>query len=238
MKNHLKALLLVIFMSGCQEPNKKEEMENIIQNQIKGGMLLRQFYSNHVPKLVYQINDQGLKEGYSFSYQKDGALATITSWKNGQKSGEEIIFYPSGEVEEINSYQKGKLEGNSHHYKNGFLTAHHIYRQGKKWYEGIYTGQEKYMDKLYPQIIEEFFFEDKYYAKIRFPMSHKGQINLKVKESGTPVIQQLDKGTFQVVINDALDLDKFKLELEYLPAPSDTLVPTQYSYTHQIYNTE
>lgn len=213
-------------------------MDIILQTKIEDGMLVSEFYPNHVPKIVYHVNDQGLKEGYSISYHKDGALANTTTWENGKKNGKEIIFYPSGEVKEKNFFQKGILEGNSYRYKNGVLTSHQINRQGNTWYEGIYSGQEKYLDKLYPLFIEEFFFEDKYYAKIRFPLDHAGQMTLRVKDRGTPVIEKLDKATFQLVINDALDLDGFVLDLEYQPASSDTLVPSRYSHSHQIYNAQ
>lgn len=157
LKNLLKALLLIVLISECQKPNQQEEKETILQTKIAEGMVVGQFYPNNVLKDIYQINDQGLKEGNSFSYHKDGALANTTSWEKGQKNGKEIIFYPSGEVKEKNFFQKGILEGNSYRFKNGELTSHQINRQGNTWYEGIYSGPEKHLDKIYPLIIEEFF---------------------------------------------------------------------------------
>jgi hypothetical protein len=235
LKNPFKFLLLILFVSGCKEPNKQEEKEMIFQTKTADGMVVSRFYPNQVPKDIYQINDQGRKEGFSFYYNKDGALRTITFWKNGIKNGEEISFDPLGGIKEKTSYTNGLREGNSLRYKNGILTSHQINREGKTWYTGMYSGPEKYLNKLYPHFIEEFFFEDKYYAKIRFPLDHAGQMTVRVKDWGTPVIEQLDNATFQLVINDALDLDGFVLDLEYQPAPSDTLVHSRYLYKHDIY---
>src|SRR5690606_15215246 len=112
--------------------------------------------------------------------------------------------------------------------------THQLFDAGKLVYEGEYVNQVKKEDKLYPWVIEEFLFEDKYYAKIRFPYTFQG--NMKVEVKGyQAVITSLPDQTFQLVINDALDLNGFDLLLSYHAAAQDTLLDTKYTHKHHIY---
>lgn len=82
--------------------------------------------------------------------------------------------------------------------------------------------------------MEEFFFEDKYYAKLRFPLAYSGQLTLQVKNYQA-VISPLPDQTFQVVINDALDLTEYHLLLTYQPAVQDSLGAAEYGFSHVVY---
>ncbi len=233
----------MLSIAGCKKPSSEEISQKnggelTLQTKIANGLLVTQYYPTQIPKEIYLLNNQNLKDGYAYYYHDNGVLIQITHWQNGEKHGEELIYDHSGKLKEKYSFEKGIREGHAFLYNKGTMITHQIFESGKIRYEGFYKGQEKYLNKLYPLFIEEFFFEDKYYAKLRFPMDYRGQIIVKLKDRGSPVIEQLEEHTFQLVINDALDLNGFELELSYHPAPSDTLVYSHYFYPHLIYTTD
>lgn len=49
------------------------------------------------------------------------------------------------------------------------------------------------------------------------------------------VISPLPDQTFQLVINDALDLTEYNLELTYQPGVQDSLLGVSYTYKHVVY---
>lgn len=233
----------MLSIAGCKKPSSEEISQKnggefTLQTNIANGLLVTQYYPTQIPKEIYFLNNQNLKDGYAYYYHDTGVLIQITRWQNGEKHGEELIYDLSGKLKEKYSFEKGIREGHAFLYNTGTLIIHQIFESGKIRYEGFYKGQRKCLNKLYPLFIEEFFFEDKYYAKLRFPMEYRGQIIVKLKDRGSPVIEQLEDHTFQLVINDALDLNGFELEVSYHPAPSDTLVCSHYLYPHLIYTTD
>jgi len=209
------------------------------------GKVIYHYYESNWPEEIYQINAFQKKQGYSFHYHKNGTLIKLSKWENGVKEGRELIFSPSGRPEAVYTYQNGRLHGDVlfFNYPNPLegrrsLSSHQLFREGVKFYEGLYQGGEKHLNKLYPHFLEEFFFEDKYYAKVRFPLEYPGQLEVGIKNRGNFTIGDLGDNTFQLVINDALDLNGYELELNYQPAVLDTLVSSLYSYPHIIYMTE
>lgn len=188
------------------------------------------------------VNKGGDRQGYSFHYHENGALIRLSTWENGVKEGRELIFFPSGKIAGIYPYQNGRSHGDVLLFENftslegiKSLRSHQLFREGIKIYEGLYHETEKHRNKLYPHFVEEFFFEDKYYAKVKFLLDYAGQMEVRVKIRGNPVIEYLGDNTFQLVINDALDLNGYELELSYQPAVRDTLVAFSYVYPHIIY---
>ena len=178
-------------------------------------------------------------------YNENGALVNLSKWENGVKEGKELQFSPQGQLEGIYVYQNGRLHGNILVFENstptennGHLSSHQLFRGGIKVYEGFYQKGDKHLNKLYPHFLEEFFFEDKYYAKVNFFLDYPGQMEVGVKNRGNPIIKDLGDNTFQLVINDALDLNEYELELNYKPTAEDTLVAFSYVYPHIIYMTE
>ena len=241
MKYLLLPLLLSFINTGCKKPSAEEpvvteDKELNIKTKIDDGLLVGQLYNTHLPKEIYHLNSRQLKVGYSFTYHKNGALFQISTWINGEKEGKEWTFSSSGQLEGIYQYHLGLLNGNILLYKGGNLKSHQYAKQGKLLYEGFYKGKEKYFNKLYPLFVEEFFFEDKYYAKLKFPIDYLGQLLVKVKNSGSPLIDQLEDNIFQIVINDALDLNAYELDITYHPAQQDTMVNSTYSFEHTIYS--
>src|SRR5690606_5610369 len=181
LKYLLLPLLLSFIHTGCKKPSGEEplvpEVKKLnIKIPIDEGLLIAQLYDTHLPKEIYHLDFQQLKVGYSFTYHKNGALFHIATWKKGKKEGKEWIFSSTGQLEGIFQYHLGLLNGNILLYKGGALKSHQFAKKGKLLYEGFYKGKEKYYNKIYPLFVEEFFFEDKYYAKLKFPIEYPGQL--------------------------------------------------------------
>lgn len=241
MKYLLLILLLSFINTGCKKPSTEEpvvteDKELIIKSKIEDGLLVGQLYDTHLPKEIYHLDSQQLKVGFSFTYYKNGSLFQISTWEKGVKEGSEWVYSPLGGLTAIQQYKKGLADGNAFTYLDKTLKSHQYRKEGKLLYEAFYKGGEKYSNKLYPVFVEEFFFEDKYYTKIKFPLAYPGQLQIKVKDKGSPFINQMEDNTFQLVINDALDLNAYKLEFTYHPAQQDTLVNSTYSIEHTIYS--
>ena len=162
-----------------------------------------------LPEMIYHINKKGLRYGYAMAYNAAGELLSISNYQEGLQDGSTFVF-------DEDKY------------------LHRIFSQGTIIYESEYQDHQKIADRLYPQVVEEFFFEDKYYAKIKFPISYAGDLEIKVTEYQVVVVPFPDQ-TYQLVINDALDLADYNLELTYQPAVQDTLLGTKYPYKHVVY---
>ena len=245
------ACVIPFLLTGCDQPenaravNKKNDAGVTESYSLPDGKVISHYYEGNKLKEIYVVNAFQHKEGYSFLYNENGTLLKLSRWENGVKEGRELIFSPSGHLQAKNFYQNGQLDGDVLLFENspskennGGLSSHQLFRDGVKIYEGFYQGDIKEHNKLYPYFLEEFFFEDKYYAKVRFLLNYPGQVEVQVKGQGHPVIEYLGDNTFQLVINDALDLNKYKLELSYQQAVRDTLIAFSYVYPHIIYMTE
>src|SRR5690606_33512489 len=136
-----------------------------------------------LPKRVHALDEKEVQSSYAFEYKVNGALLSISHWKQGRQDGDAFIF----------------REGQKSHY---------LFERGKIIYKADYQEQQKIGNRLYPAVVEEFFFEDKYYAKIRFPLPYAGQLDIHV-DGYQAVISPLPDQTFQLVINDALDLTEY-----------------------------
>lgn len=159
--------------------------------------------------MVCLLDEKKAQNGLAVEYQENGGLLAISQWKKGLQEGDTFIF----------------SEGQK---------THQFFEQGKVIYDAIYQEHQKISNRLYPAVVEEFFFEDKYYAKIRFPLPYSGKLDIYV-DGYQAVISPLPEQTFQLVINDALDLTEYSLELAYQPVAQDTLLGAKYSYKHIVY---
>lgn len=241
MKYLLFIFLISVIHTGCKKPSTEEELlakdkELSIETKTNDGLLVCQLYDTYLPKEIYHLNADRLKVGISFTYYKNGSLFQISTWEQGKKEGKEWVYSPVGHLTATLQYKTGLLDGNSFTYLDQNLQSQQFRKEGKLLYEASYKEGEKYSNKLYPVFVEEFFFEDKYYAKIRFPLAYRGQLQTQVKDQGSPFINQLEGNTFQLVINNALDLNAYELEFTYHPAPQDTLVSSTYNVEHAIYS--
>ncbi len=214
-------LLTILFgtLLGCKNPasNASKPLKEVAKNadtlQLSGKRLIIDWGENGLPLNIKPLDDERLQNGYAFHYEENGALSAVSQWKKGMQDGNAFVF------------------------EAGILKAHQIFDAGNLIYEGEYDNKAKKANQLYPKFVEEFFFEDKYYAKIRFPIAFQGELSVQVI-GYQAVVTLLPDQTFQLVINDALDLNKYDLRLKYQPAAQDTLVGSEYMFRHIVYETK
>lgn len=86
----------------------------------------------------------GKKHGKGRYFYEDGRLGGDNYWVNDEKDGQEVLYYPNGNVEVIHHYQKGKLSGNyavfeesgdlersGRYFNNKYFRYQNIYRNGR-----------------------------------------------------------------------------------------------------------
>jgi hypothetical protein len=217
VKNY--GLILLIFMglgtTACKNPaptppvylhEALPPIDTLILSDQKVVIHLGQ---NGLPTMIYPLDEKQILNGTAVEFRENGGLLSVSHWKDGMKEGS---AWAIGEEQII----------------------HQLFCRGKLIYEANYLEREKFGNKLYPTVVEEFFFEDKYYSKIRFPMPYPGKVKLDVLGYQS-VISPLPDQTFQLVINDALDLTEYNLELTYQPAVQDSILGVSYTYKHVVY---
>ncbi len=214
MKAYVFLLILLGWsLTGCKDPAAKfpvkEPTSAIDTLKLSGQQLVIHWGDKSLPKMVCPLDEKQMLNGYAVEFKEDGALLSLSRWVNGLQEGSRFVL------------------GDGQY-------SHQLFDQGKVIYEAEYQNQQKTDNRLYPIVIEEFFFEDKYYAKIRFPFAYHGELNVQVTGYQT-VISPLPDQTFQLVVNDALDLTEYELELTYQPASKDTLHAAKYSFKHLVY---
>lgn len=101
MKKTIKILYLTLFLFSYY--------------QMSSQRVEREYYNNFRVKYEWQVNSNGLKNGYFRSYATDGALYEKGMYKNGLKTGTWISYgIEQGHPNEISStieYQDGKMNG-------------------------------------------------------------------------------------------------------------------------------
>ncbi|MEX2564743.1 MAG: hypothetical protein WD431_02225 [Cyclobacteriaceae bacterium] len=122
-----------------------------------------------------------------------------------------------------------------HSSDNGSQTKKQITKNGYLLYESLSAKGKVTQNHFYPEILDAFLFEDKYYLKLKFPLPFKGKISFTLPENPDYVKTRLEPNYYQLVINDALDLDQVKLRLKYEPAEGDSLIREEYNYTHVVF---
>jgi hypothetical protein len=210
-------LLLILFAwttarcynPAADSPLPMKVMPSVDTLRLAGQKVVVHQGEGGLPKMVYLLDEKEAQDGVAVEYQENGGLLAISQWKKGLQEGDTFIF----------------SEGQK---------THQFFELGKIIYEATYQEQQKVSNRLYPTVVEEFFFEDKYYAKIRFPLPCSGELDIDV-DGYQAVINPLPDQTFQLVINDALDLTEYSLKLAYQPAAQDTLLHAKYSYKHIVY---
>lgn len=210
--------LIILFgiLINCKNPASnasipvKEVAKEADTLQLSGKSLIIAWGENGLPLSIIPLDDGKSPHGYAIHYAENGTLSTISQWKKGMRDGNAFVF------------EEGNVE------------THQLFDAGELIYQGKYEEKVKKNNELYPQFVEEFFFEDKYYAKIRFTFAYRGEIKVQV-QGYQAEISPLPDRTFQLVVNDALDLDAFDLNLTYQPGAQDTLVGSEYTITHIVY---
>lgn len=106
---------------------------------------------------------------------------------------------------------------------------------GISYFESLLVKEKRIYNKFYPKIQDAFLFEDKFYLKAQFSLRYSGELKFSLPEYPDYVLTKIGEQTYQVVINDALDLNRVVFELHYLPSEEDSLVRTDYSFTHVVF---
>ncbi|SEJ12338.1 hypothetical protein SAMN05192553_102505 [Cyclobacterium xiamenense] len=157
-------------------------------------------------------------------------LYTACSKKNERSyRKQEVADEVTGQAAEV-AGQSGwfdKTEGDS--------TWQTYWQNGKRYYESIWVLDKRVGNKFFPKIQDAFLFEDKFYLKATFPVAYAGEIQFTFPEYPDYTLNRIGEQAFQVVINDALDLNRVVFSLEYLPSENDSLEPTRYSFTHVVF---
>ncbi|SHM38941.1 hypothetical protein SAMN04488057_101293 [Cyclobacterium lianum] len=147
--------------------------------------------------------------------------------KNSKRYLEEAISAPNTNV---SPRKKGWFEE-----EEGDSTRQKHLEDNIILYESLLVNGARIYNKFYPQILDAFLFEDKFYLKARFPLEYPGQIQFTFPEYPDYVVTNTGKQAYQVVINDALDLNRVLFQLQYIPSTEDSLVSTHYSFTHVVF---
>ncbi|AWK03393.1 hypothetical protein HYN56_03805 [Flavobacterium crocinum] len=89
----------------------------------------------------------GVVYDYYFQNKFAVALKSKTSYKNGQKNGEEIQYFPNGKVLKIVKYSEGEAQGDQIEYNSdGSIKAKRIYKNGQP-FEGNFD--ERFASDLF-----------------------------------------------------------------------------------------
>ncbi|MFD2941109.1 toxin-antitoxin system YwqK family antitoxin [Flavobacterium notoginsengisoli] len=125
--------------SGTTEPFKQI-------NYDKSGKMLQTINENDFEKYGREISN-GIVYDYYFQNKFAVALKSKTSYKNGQKNGEEIQYFPNGKVLKIVKYAQGEAQGDQIEYNSdGSIKAKRIYKNGQP-FEGNFD--ERFASDLF-----------------------------------------------------------------------------------------
>ncbi len=98
------------------------------------------------------------------------------------------------------------------------------YKSGNVIYEAIYNKDGKISSQVFPHLEDAFLHEDKFYLKVILPFNLAGEIQANTPLNNPLYLTKIDKLTYQVSLHEALDLEKFKMTLTYLPASEDSIL--------------
>lgn len=148
-----------------------------------GQKIEREYYSNLKVEKEWQVDKNGVKNGYFKHFSKDGILYEVGQFKDGLESGKwirygnwtmdgRLLSHPS-ETAEISNYINGKLDGSSQSWqwkgttsKNGWSTEYTRYLLTDAYYkEGVAirykefysNGKLKYEKDIEKNIFNEWF---------------------------------------------------------------------------------
>jgi len=117
----------------------------------------------------------------------------------------------------------------------GDSTIKRQYLSGRMYFESLKVAEKKIYNRFFPRIRDAFLFEDKFYLKADFPLSFAGKVNFNLPECPDYVLSHIGENAYQIVINDALDLNRVLFEITYHPAEKDSLILSEFTYTHVVY---
>lgn len=115
-------------------------------NYDKSGKILQTINENDFEKYGREISN-GVVYNYYFQNKFAVAVKSKTNYKNGQKNGEEIQYFPNGKVLKIVKYSDGEEQGDQVEYNSdGSIKAKRIYKNGQP-FEGNFD--ERFASDLF-----------------------------------------------------------------------------------------
>ncbi|GAA6768358.1 hypothetical protein AAFH68_43120 [Flavobacterium sp. CGRL1] len=115
-------------------------------NYDKSGKILQTINENDFEKYGREISN-GVVYNYYFQNKFAVALKSKTNYKNGQKNGEEIQYFPNEKVLKIVKYSDGEEQGDQVEYNSdGSIKAKRIYKNGQP-FEGNFD--ERFASDLF-----------------------------------------------------------------------------------------
>ncbi|WP_114747677.1 hypothetical protein [Pleomorphovibrio marinus] len=98
------------------------------------------------------------------------------------------------------------------------------FRSGRKVYEAYFDNNNKVSNNIFPEITDAFLHEDKYYLKIVLPFPLKGEIQFENNKGKPLYATEIDSQIIQLSLHEVLDLEGFRLKMNYFPAQNDTIL--------------
>lgn len=115
-------------------------------NYDKSGKILQTINENDFEKYGREISN-GVVYNYYLQNKFAAAVKSKTNYKNGQKNGEEIQYFPNGKVLKIVKYSDGEEQGDQVEYNSdGSIKAKRIYKNGQP-FEGNFD--ERFASDLF-----------------------------------------------------------------------------------------
>lgn len=99
-----------------------------------------------------------------------------------------------------------------------------IFRSGKKIYMAYFDRDGKISNSVFPEINDDFLHEDKFYLKIILPFALKGEMHFDNNKEKPLFATAIDSRIIQLSVHDVLDIEDFRLKMDYTPAPKDTIL--------------
>lgn len=158
--------------------------------------------------------------------------------KKGPHPPEEAYPSPYADENVKNTESEKALSSKKHGFYSeqvGKNLIHTIYKNNTCYYKSTFSREERIDNVLYPKIQDAFLFEDKFYMKVSFPIVHAGKVTFMFPEIQDYVMTETEPDKYQIVINDALDLNRIRFHIEYHPAKTDSLVKSSFSYEYVIF---
>ena len=108
---------------------QRNQGQLFVDGQVFSGLMLDYDLSG---TLIYTRYDLGHKSGNEVAYYPNGQLAFQRSWTEGKREGETIFWWPDGQTKSTSTYAEDLLTGlHSEWFSDGTLMRQFSYEKGK-----------------------------------------------------------------------------------------------------------
>ncbi|NMA32781.1 MAG: hypothetical protein GX944_02520 [Alphaproteobacteria bacterium] len=96
--------------------------------------IIKNYHNNGILKEIYEVDNQGRKNGLYNSFTKNGQLWIKSNYKDDKLHDKYLKYYENGKLAEKSNYLNGKLHGNYLIYHDGGyqLREESNYKDGNK----------------------------------------------------------------------------------------------------------